>query len=128
MKIREDHSKAVLVVPKGCTKEDSTRDGVASLTNMTLNKFFLPAGESVYQDAKGQPMPAQKWPTEFHYVDGGLEQAGATDFVCVNRVMAEPWRQCFPVSPVDIGKSEASCAMRSGICFKGIWVDLLMTG
>ena len=43
MKIREDHSKAVLGVPKGCTKEDSTRDWVASLTNMTLNKF-LPTG------------------------------------------------------------------------------------
>ena len=57
MKIREDHSKAVLGVPKGCTKEDSTRDWVASLTNMTLNKFFLPAGESVYWDAKRQPMP-----------------------------------------------------------------------
>ena len=28
-----------------------------SLTNMTLNKVVLPAGQSVYQDAKGQPMP-----------------------------------------------------------------------
>ena len=60
-------------------------------------------------------------------MDGGLEQAGATDFVCVIRVRAEPWRQCFPVPPVDIGKSEASCPMRSGICFRGIWVDLFLT-
>ena len=51
-------------------------------------------------------MPPQRWPTEFHYVDGGLEQADTTDFVCVNRIIAEPWQQCFAVSPVDIGESE----------------------
>ena len=39
-------------------------------------------------------------------MDGGLEQADATDFVCVNRVIAEPWRQCFAVSPVDPEESE----------------------
>ena len=39
-------------------------------------------------------------------MDGGLEQADATDFVCVNRVIAEPWRQCLAVSPVDIGELE----------------------
>ena len=105
-KIRKDRSEAVLVVPMGCTEEESTRDWVVSLTNITLNKVVLPAGESVYQDAKGQPMPPQRWPTEFHYVDGGLEQADTTDFVCVNRIIAEPWRQCFAVSPVDIGQSE----------------------
>ena len=105
-KIRKDRSKAVLVVPMRCTEEESTRDRVASLTNMTLNKVALPAGESVYQDAKGQPMPPQRWPTEFHYGDGGLEQADTTDFVCVNRIIAEPWWQCFAVSPVDIGESE----------------------
>ena len=103
-KIRKDCSKAVLVFPMGCTEEESTRDWVVSLTNMTLKKVVLPAGERVYQDAKGQPMPPQRWPTEFHYVDGGLEQANTTDFVCVNRIIAEPWRQCFAVSPVDIGE------------------------
>ena len=105
-KIRKDRSKAVLVVPMGCTEEESTQDWVVSLTNMTLNKVTLPAGESVYQDAKGQPMPPQRWPTEFHYVERGLEQADTTDFVCVNGIIAEPWRQCFAVSPVDIGESE----------------------
>ena len=103
-KIRKDRSKAVLVVPMGCTEEESTRDWVVSLTNMTLNKVVLPAGEGVYQDAKGQPMPPPRWPTEFHYVDGGLEQADTTDFVCVNSIIAEPWQQCFAVSPVDIGE------------------------
>ena len=39
-------------------------------------------------------------------MDGGLDQADTTDFVCVNRIVAEPWRQCFAVSPVDIGESE----------------------
>ena len=39
-------------------------------------------------------------------MDGGLEQADTTDFVCVNRIIAEPWRQCFAVSPVDIGEPE----------------------
>ena len=43
---------------------------------------------------------------EFHYVDGGVEQADATDFVCVSRVIAEPWRQCFAFSAVDIVESE----------------------
>ena len=105
-KIRKDRSKAVLVVPMGCTEEESTRDWVVSLTNMTLNKVTLPAGENVYQDAKGQPMPPQRWPTEFHYVDGGLEQADTTEFVCVNGIIVEPWRQCFAVSLVDIGESE----------------------
>ena len=105
-KIRKDGSKAVLVVPMGCTEEESTQHWVASLTNMTLNKVVLPAGESVYQDAKRQPMPPQRWPTEFQYVDGGLDQADTTDFVCVNRIIAEPWRQCFAVPPVDIGESE----------------------
>ena len=106
-KICKDRSKAVLVVPMGCTEEESTRHWVASLTNMTLNKVVLPAGESVYQDARGQPMPPQRWPAEFHYVDGGLDQADATDFVCVNRIIAEPWRQCFAVPPVDIEESES---------------------
>ena len=105
-KIRKDRSKAVLVVPMGCIEEESTRHWVVSLTNMTLNKVVLPAGESVYQDAKGQPMPPQRWLTEFDYVDGGPDQADTTDFVCVNRMIAEPWRQCFAVIPVDIGEPE----------------------
>ena len=105
-KICKDRSKAVFVVPMGCTEEESTRDWVASLDNMTLNNLVLPGRESVYQDAKGQPMPPQSWPTAFHYVDGGLEQADATDFLWVNRVIAEPWQQCFAVSPVDMGDSE----------------------
>ena len=105
-KIGTDRSKAVLVVPMGCTEEESTRDWVVSLMNMTLNKVVLAAGESVYRDAKGQPMPPQRWPTEFHYVDGGLGQANATDFVCVSCIIADPWRQCSAVSPVDIGESE----------------------
>ena len=59
-KIRKDRSKAVLVVPMGCTEEESTRDWVVSLTNMTLNKVVLPAGESVYQDAKGRPLRGRR--------------------------------------------------------------------
>ena len=39
-------------------------------------------------------------------MDGGLDQADTTDFVCVNRIIAEPWRQCFAVPPVDIRESE----------------------
>ena len=39
-------------------------------------------------------------------MDRGLEQADITDFVCVNRIIAEPWRQCFAFSPVDIGEPE----------------------
>ena len=72
-KMRKDRSEAVFVVPMGCTEEESTGDRVASLDNMTLNKVFLPAGDSVYEDAKGEPMPPQRWPTEFHYVDGSLD-------------------------------------------------------
>ena len=60
-KIRKELSKAVFLVPMGCTEEESTRDRVASLDNMTLRKVILLAGESVYQDAKGPPMPAQRW-------------------------------------------------------------------
>ena len=105
-KIRRDRSKALFVVIMGCTEEESTRDWVASLDNMTLSKVVLPAGESIYQDAKGQPMPPQRWQREFYYVDGGVERADTTDFVCANRVIAEPWRQCFAVFPVDIGESE----------------------
>ena len=104
-KIRNDLSKAVLVLPMGCTEEEPTLDGLASVTNMTLNKVVLPAGESVYQDARGQPMPPGRWPTEFHYVDGCLERVGATDFNCVNRVIEEPCRQCLAVFPVDISDS-----------------------
>ena len=105
-KIRNRRSKAALAVPMGCTEEETTRDWVPLLTNMTLNSVVLPAGGSVWQDANGQPMPPKRWPTEFQYVDGGLVQADATDFVCVKRVIAEPPRQGLPVSPVDIGESE----------------------
>ena len=42
-KLRKDRSKAVLVVPMGCTKDESTRHWVASLDNMTLNKVVIPA-------------------------------------------------------------------------------------
>ena len=127
-KIHKDRSKAVMVVPMACNEEESTRDWVVSLTNMTLKKVILPAGESVYQDAKGQPMPARRWPTEFHYVDGGLEQADATDFVCVTRIIAEPWRQCFAVSPVEIGELETSSLRRSWTWFRGIWISPSTTG
>ena len=41
--IRKDRSKAVHVVPTGCTEGESTRDLVVSLTNMPLNKVVLPA-------------------------------------------------------------------------------------
>ena len=96
----------MLVVHMGCAEEESTGHWVTSLTKMTPNKVVLPAGQSVYQDAKGQPMPPQRWPTEFDDADGGLEQANATDFMCVSGVIAEPWRQSFAVSPDEIGKSE----------------------
>ena len=43
---------------------------MVSLTNMTVNKVVLSAGESVHQDAKGQPMPPKRWPTEFSDGDG----------------------------------------------------------
>ena len=45
--MRKDCSKAVLVVPMGCTEEESTQDWVALLTNMTLNRVVLLAGEKV---------------------------------------------------------------------------------
>ena len=76
------------------------------LTKMTSNKVVLPGGDSVYQDARVQAMPPERWPTEFHDMDRGLEQADATDFLCVSRVMTEPWRQCFALSPVDVGEPE----------------------
>ena len=88
-KIPKDRSKAVLVVPMGFTREEGTRDCVASLTNITLNNVVLTAGESVCQDAKGEPMPRRRWPTEFQYVDGGLVQADGTDFVSVNGGIAD---------------------------------------
>ena len=62
-KISKHRSKAVFVVPMGCTQERSTRDSPALLDKVTLNKVVLPAGRSLYQDAKGQPMPPQRWPT-----------------------------------------------------------------
>ena len=105
-KIRKDRSRGVFVVPAGCTEEESNQDWVASLRSMSWNKVVLPARESVYQDAKRQSMPPGRWPTELHYVDGCLEQANATHFVCVHRLIAEPWRHCIAVSPVDIRKSE----------------------
>ena len=46
-KIGKDRSKAVLVVPMGCTEDERTQDWVASLTNMTLNEVVLPAREIV---------------------------------------------------------------------------------
>ena len=79
---------------------------MVSLTHKTLNKVVLLAAESAYKDAKGQPMPPLGWRTEFHHVDGGLEQANTMDVVCVNRLIAEPWRLYFAVSEVDIGKFE----------------------
>ena len=105
-KIRKDCSKTVLVVPMGCFKEESTGDGVTSLTNMTLNMVVLPADKTVYGDANLQPMPPQRWPTEFHHVDGGLEQANATDLLCFNSVIAQPWRQYFVVSLINIGDAD----------------------
>ena len=61
------------------------------LPNLTLNTVALPAGQSVCQDAKAQPMAPQRWPTKLNYVDRGLEQAVAIDFVCANPVIAERW-------------------------------------
>ena len=105
-KILKERSKVVLVVRIGYTEGECTRDWVVSPTNMTLNMVLLQAGENVYQEAKGQPMTVQSRPTKSHYRELGREQADATDFVCVNRMKAETWRECFAVSPVDIGESE----------------------
>ena len=80
-KIRKDRSSAVQVVPMGYTEEESTWDWVAWLTNMTFNKVVLPAGEEVYWDSKGPPMPPQRCSSELHYVDRDLEQADTTAFV-----------------------------------------------
>ena len=55
-KVRKDRSKAVLIGPMGCAEEEGTRDWVALLNNMTFNRVVLPAVESVYQDAKEQPI------------------------------------------------------------------------
>ena len=85
-----------------------------SLTNITLNKVFLPAGHCVYQDPKGQPMPPQRVPMKYHYVDGSLDQGDAMDFVCLNRVIAEPWRQCFALSPINFRESEDWVSQREG--------------
>ena len=127
--IRKDRSKAVLFVPMACTEGEATRDWLLSLTNMTLNKVVLPAGESVYRDARGQPMPPQRWRTEFYDVNRGLlEQADATDFVCVNRVLAEPWRQCFAGSPVDIGKSGDLLSDEELDLVQSIGIEPLMNG
>ena len=84
-KIHKDRSKAVFIVTMGCTQEESTRDWMASLESMTLNKVVLLAAESVYQDANGQAMPPRMWPTEFHCVDGGPEQADTTTRGCQMR-------------------------------------------
>ena len=56
------------------------------------------------RDSPCHPRDGQQ---KFHYVDGGLDQADTTDFVCVNRIIAEPWRQCFAVPPVDIEESDS---------------------
>ena len=90
--IRKDHSKAVLVVFMRCTEEERAPYLVVWLTNMTFNKVVLPLGQGVYQDASGDPMPPQTWPTELQHVKTGLKQADTTDFVCVNHVIVEPWR------------------------------------
>ena len=92
-KISKSRSKAVFVVPMGCTEDGSTRDWVASLDNTTLNKVILPAGESAYQDAKGQPLP--------------LCGRGPGTGRCHGHHVCQP-RDCkaLAVSPVDIGESE----------------------
>ena len=64
-KIFKGCSKAVLVIPIGCTEEEGTRDWVVSLTNLTLNNVFVQAAVSVHHDANGQPMPPPRWPAEF---------------------------------------------------------------
>ena len=118
-KIRKDRSKAVLVVPMGCTEGESTRHRVVSLTTMTLHKVVLPGGGRIHQDANRQPLASQRWPTVLNYVDGGLGQADATDFVCVNSVIAEPWRQC-----LTLANRKTFSVMRSWIWFRGICIPL----
>ena len=94
----------MLVGPMGCTEEESIRDWVVSLTNMTLNKVTLPAGESVYRDAKGQPMPPQRWPTEFHYGGNALR---------------------FPLLTSE--NRRPSSLKSSWIWFRGIWISPFTT-
>ena len=125
-KIRKHRSKAVFVVPMGCNEEEGIQDWVASLNNMTLKKVVLPAGDSVYQDAKRQPMPPQRGPTEFPYLEGGLKQANATDFLCVDRLIAEPWRQCFAVFSLTSVNWKTSSLKKSSIW--GIWINPFMSG
>ena len=104
------------------------KDWVVSLTNRTLKKVVLRAGESVFQDAKGQPMPAQRWPTEFGHVDRGWEQADTTDLACVKHVIVYAWRQCFAVSPVDVRESEDLLADEELDLVEGCMGRPLMTG
>ena len=75
----------MFVLPMGSTEEESTRDWVAPLDNMTTNKVVLPAGESVYQDNKGQPMPPQRLPTEVYmWMEGWKRPTPRTS--CVSTV------------------------------------------
>ena len=89
-----------------CKEEESTQDSAVSQDNVTLNKIVLLAGERLYEGTAAELVAPQRWATNLHCVDLGPKPADTAEFVSVNRVIAEPWRQCFAVSPVDSSEPE----------------------
>ena len=65
------------------------------LERITLKSYDFPAGQSIYQDARGQQLGNTPGRTTVVYMDGSLSDESEADIRMVVRVAAEPMRYMF---------------------------------
>ena len=94
-KIKSNGAKAQLVLTEKVWEDDQMVRLQDDLERMTLNSYDFPAGQSIYQDARGQKLGNTPGRATVVYVDGSLLDELEADIRMVARVVAEPMRYFF---------------------------------
>ena len=84
-----------LVLIEKVWKDDRMVGLQDDLERMTLNSYEFPAGQSIYQDARGQKLGNAPGRTTVVYVGGSLLDESEADIRMVARVVTEPMRYMF---------------------------------
>ena len=79
------------------------------LESMTLNSHEFPAGQSIFQDARGQRLGNTPGRTTVVYVDGSLLDQLEADIRMLARVVAEPMRYMFAAPSQEADQYTEGC-------------------
>ena len=94
-KVEKDRTHGFVVVSGVGADDEKGTSLMSRLEQVSLNKVTFAPGESVYQDARGEALPPQRWATHVYYVSGCQAHQDEADVYNINRIQAEPWRAMF---------------------------------